>query len=133
MVRQRWIAAAFGVGAASLLVAGCSSAPVDCGAPYADVPATVAAGESVTLTVDNLYPECQAEAQRLGEVVALGKVTVTLQTDDGETVASTTESVDKDDGKATVVLEIPATASGPYQVMADESLLGPVEVTPASG
>jgi hypothetical protein len=105
---------------------GCASNAA-CVAPSATVPATVAAGEANTLEVSNLYASCNDTGQ--GAAAPAREVTITLRNAATEPVASPTAPVNTD-ATATVVLEVPATASGRYVLDTNGTALGEVTVTP---
>jgi|GEM_PF-2329413 len=128
MERRLWLTLS-GVALAGAILTTACSAPIDCAAPHAQVPATATAGQPLTVEVEGLFPECQAEAQRFDSSIVRGQVTVTLENATGEVVVATTSPI-IGDSSATVVLDIPAAASGSYQVRTQGADLGTVSVEP---
>ena len=136
-----WTATVAGGLAICAALSGCASgepgpeprleggAEASCVGPEANVPPAATAGDSITLNVRNLWADCYDTGQA-GNPPILHEITVTLHNTAPEATVSVTAPV-TNDAQATVVLEVPATASGRYVVETGGTVLGELAVTPA--
>ena len=138
MLRRTWTATVVGSFSVCAALGGCASgvpilgggAEASCVGPEANVPPAATAGDSITLNVTNVWADCYDTGQA-GNPPTLHEITVTLHNTTPDAAVSVTAPVTTD-AKATVVLEIPATASGRYVVATDGTVLGELTVNPAS-
>jgi len=127
MVARTWTAATTLALATAVALAGCTGGERACPAPYASIAPAVEPGTSLTLNLENLFNGCNDTGEWFADDGPLKSVTVELIDTSGNVEESAESPVDAE-GKATVVLRIPADATGRYEVHAADYAIGAVEV-----
>lgn len=125
--------ASLAAGGASLLLVGCSAGAGSCVAPEASVPSTAAPGSIVSVTIVDLWSDCndtgqwfwQPQPQPLRQIEL---DLVSVSSPPATTVATASAQVAAD-ATAVVEFEVPADATGVLYVTYEERVMGTITVT----